>query len=231
MDLTEASAALTRLLDLRAAPVAIAFCDEPPAGVKRVAEPRPAGCAYWRMAGAGGEVFYTEAADHHGCPVGAHTHAAPMPDEVRAGLQELIGTMVKLDYLAAGEVPAIPTRAQPLRIAVYAPLAASPVAPTVVLVRATGRQLMLLQEAAQAIGVVGTGPTLGRPTCAILPQAERSARTATSFGCVGNRTYTGLGDDEGWFAVPGAALAALCARLEIVVRANAALADFHRARA
>lgn len=230
MDKTEASAALSRLLDLRAAPVAITFCDAPPAGIRRVASPRPAGCAYWRLAGSEGEVFYTEATDHHGCPVGAHTHAAPMPDEVRAGLEGLIGTMVELQYLAANEVPSIPTRAQPLRVAVYAPLAASPLAPTVVLLRASGRQLMLLQEAAQAIGAVGTGPTLGRPTCAILPQAENSARTATSFGCIGNRTYTGLGDDEGWFAVPGAALDALCARLEIVVRANATLADFHRGR-
>src|SRR5688500_13517373 len=113
MDLAHAAATMTRLLDLRTAPVAITFCDAPPAGVARVASPRPAGCAYWSLAG-GGQVFYTEAADHHGCPVGAHTHAAPMPDEVRAGLQGLIGTMVELEYLAAGEIPSIPTRAQPL---------------------------------------------------------------------------------------------------------------------
>ena len=230
MEHAHAAASLTRLLDLRAAPVAITFCDEPPQGVKRVASPQPAGCGYWRLAGGDGEVFYTEATDHHGCPVGAHTHAAPMSDEVRAQLQGMVGTMVELQYLAAGEVPSIPTRARPLRVAVYAPLAAAPLAPSVVLIRASGRRLMLLQEAAQAAGVVGAGPTLGRPTCAILPQAENSGRSAASFGCIGNRTYTGLGDDEGWFAVPGASLAAVCACLETVVRANAALADFHRGR-
>ena len=46
---------LQELLDLRWPPVAISFCDAPPAG-----------CAYWRMAAEGG-VFYSEAADHFGC--------------------------------------------------------------------------------------------------------------------------------------------------------------------
>ena len=54
------------------------------------------------------------------------------------------------------EVPQIPTRKTPLRVAVYAPLAAAPVPPDVVLVRGNARQLMLLAEAAQAAGVAGT---------------------------------------------------------------------------
>ena len=63
---------------------------------------------------------------------------------------------------------------------------------------------MLVAEAAQAAGVAGDGATLGRPTCAVLPQAIATAKTASSFGCIGNRVYTGAHDDEGYFAIPGA---------------------------
>jgi hypothetical protein len=47
---------------------------------------------------------------------------------------------------------------------------------------------------------------------------------------VGNRVYTGAGDNEAYFAVPGDKLEALVARLEVVLRANAELEKFHRAR-
>jgi uncharacterized protein (DUF169 family) len=67
------AARLSSLLGLRRAPVAIAFRSEAPAGLPRVAKAGPAGCSYWTRA-ADGEAFYTEAADHENCPVGAHTH-------------------------------------------------------------------------------------------------------------------------------------------------------------
>jgi uncharacterized protein (DUF169 family) len=221
---------LQELLGLRAAPIAIAFRDAPPDGVPAVERAGPAGCAYWRLAMEEGRTFYTRASDHFGCPVGAHTHAVPLPDAVRAELQGLIETMVGLEYLSPGEVPAIPTRQRPMAYAVYAPLATTPVEPDVVLLRANARQMMLLQEAALSAGLAG-GATLGRPTCAVLPQAENTGRTASSFGCVGNRVYTGAADDEAYFAIPGPAVAALLARLAVVARANAELELFHRARA
>jgi hypothetical protein len=43
--------------------------------------------------------------------------------------------------------------------------------------------------------------------------------------------YTGLGDDEAYFAIPGAALEAIEARLRVIVQANAELEKFHRGRA
>ena len=221
---------LTRLLDLGARPVAISFVDGPPAGVPHVAAPQPASCGYWRLAADQGQVFYTEPADHHGCPVGAHTHAAPVPDAVKSELDRLIGMMIDLEYLSAQDIPAIPTRRRPLTCAVYAPLADAPVEPDVVLLRAGMRQMMLLQEAAMSAGVAGQGATLGRPTCAVLPQAENSARTASSFGCVGNRVYTGAADHEAYFAIPGPALGALVARLDVIVRANRELESFHKSR-
>jgi hypothetical protein len=47
----------------------------------------------------------------------------------------------------------IPTRKTAPQVAVYAPLAAAPVPPDVMLVCGNARQLMLLAEAAQAAGV------------------------------------------------------------------------------
>lgn len=230
MFLASLAESLTRLLDLGARPIAISFVDAPPAGVPHVAVPQPASCGYWRLAADEGRTFYTDATDHHGCPVGAHTHAAPAPDAVRSELDRLIGMMVDLEYLSPADIPAIPTRRRPLSCAVYAPLADAPVEPDVVLLRAGMRQMMLLQEAAQSAGVAGQGATLGRPTCAVLPQAENTAHTAASFGCVGNRVYTGAADHEAYFAIPGAALEALVARLDVIVRANCELESFHKSR-
>jgi uncharacterized protein (DUF169 family) len=221
---------LRELLGLDISPLAITFCDEPPAGVARVDAPAAAGCGYWRAA-IEDRVFHTTAPDHHGCPVGAHTHRVDLPDDVAAELGTMIGTMVQLRYLEEADVATIPQRQTPLRHAVYAPLGKTPCAPDVVLVRAEVRQLMLLTEAAALAGVGGEAPTMGRPTCAVLPQALNTGRTASSFGCIGNRVYTGAGDGEGYFAIPGAQLDVLLDALTTIAAANTALESFHRARA
>jgi uncharacterized protein (DUF169 family) len=90
---------------------------------------------------------------------------------------------------------------------------------------------LLLAEAAQAGGVAGTGATLGRPTCAVLPEAINWTRTAAWLGCVGNRVYTGAGETEAYYAIPGPLLGAVEHTLSTIVRANEELEKFHRARA
>ena len=221
---------LTELLRLASPPVAITFVDEVPPGVPHVSAVEPAGCGYWRRAAAG-EVFFTTADDHKRCPVGAHTHNVTLSPAEQQELMGLVQTMVGLSYLKMEDVPQIPTRRTPLRLAVYAPLAAAPVPPDVVLVRGNAQQLMLLAEAAQAAGVAGTGAAMGRPTCAVIPEAINSARTTASFGCIGNRVYTGAGDTEAYFAIPGPQLGAVEESLSVIVRANQELESFHRARA
>jgi uncharacterized protein (DUF169 family) len=221
--------ALETLLGLSSRPIAISFRETAPAGIAHVAKREPAGCGYWRRAAAG-EVFYTDADDHKLCPVGAHTHNVTLaPAEVEQ-LQGLIGTMVGLEYLTMDDVARIPKRAQPFGVAVYSPLDRAPLPPDVVVVRGNPRQLMLLAEAAQSAGVAGTTPAMGRPTCAVLPEAINSGRTAASFACIGNRVYTGAGDDEAYFAIPGDRLATVERRLEVITRANSELEKFHRAR-
>ncbi len=221
---------LTDLLGLDSSPVAISFVEEAPSGVPHVSSMEQAGCGYWRRAAAG-EVFFTVADDHKRCPVGAHTHNVPLSESEQQELMGLVETMVGLSYLKIEDVPGIAKRKTPLRVAVYAPLAAAPVPPDVGLVRGNARQLMLLGEAAQAAGVAGTGATMGRPTCAVLPEAINSVRTAASFGCAGNRVYTDAGENDAYFAIPGSKLGPVEASLAVIVRANEELERFHRARA
>ena len=224
------SSTLSELLDLTSSPVAIAFVDVAPHGVPHVDAVEPAGCGYWRRAEAG-EVFFTLADDHKGCPIGAHTHNVTLSPAEQQELTGFVQTMVDLSYLKEEEVRQIPTRTTPLRVAVYAPLGAAPLPPDVVLIRGNPQQLMLLAEAAQSAGVAAAGAMMGRPTCAVLPQAINSSRTAASFGCVGNRVYTGAGDTDAYFAIPGAMLATVETHLAVIVRANQELEKFHRARA
>ena len=220
---------IAELLHLATSPVAIAFVDAPPAGVARIAAPEPAGCGYWRRAAAG-EVFYTLPDDHKLCPVGAHTHHVPLMPKEQQDLMGLVNTMVGLSYLRIEDVARIAQRTTALQTAVYAPLSRSPIAPDVVLVRGDAHQLMLLAEAAAHAGVAGASAAMGRPTCAVLPEAINTSRTAVSFGCIGNRVYTSAPDAEAYFAIPGVHLDAVERSLAIVVRANDALKSYHRNR-
>lgn len=220
---------LQQLLCLTWAPVGIAFREQPPAGVPRASISASAGCGYWKWA-AEGQVFYTEAEDHYACPVGAHTHGVELPSAVAESLQGLVQSMAALRYLKPEEVAVLPCRRDPFRIAVYAPCNRMPCEPDVVLVRGSVKQMMLLAEAAQSAGVSGESPALGRPTCAVLPQAMLSGHTVLSLGCVGNRVYTGLGDSEGYYAIPGTVLTVLVERLAVIVEANRQLESFHRDR-
>jgi uncharacterized protein (DUF169 family) len=229
IDLKTQGTQLQEWLGLSLPPVAIAFRDTAPSGVPRVEASALAGCAYWRQA-AEGKVFYTEVSDHYSCPVGAHTHGIDLPTEVATELQGLIQTMVSLQYIKAEEISAIPRRRGRFGVAIYAPLSAAPCDPDVVLVRGTVRQLMLLAEAAQSAGVAGGGATMGRPTCAVIPESLQSGKTATSFGCIGNRVYTGLGDGDLYCMIPGDRLVAVADELAVIATANDTLQQYHRER-
>jgi uncharacterized protein (DUF169 family) len=221
---------LEQHLQLRAPPVALCFSEAPPPGVARVSVREAAGCAYWRRAMAG-EVFHTLPEDHHGCAVGAFTHGAELGPAERADLQSLVSTMIGLEYLSEEDVPRIPHRTAALRVLTYAPLAATPATPDVVLVRCTPRAAMLLGEAAHAVGARDPAPWGMRPACAIVPELTSQPRASASLGCIGNRVHTQLSDDELWCGISGPALEAVLQRLEVVTRANRELEAFHRGRA
>jgi uncharacterized protein (DUF169 family) len=127
------------------------------------------------------------------------------------------------------EVPGIPRLPEPPGALIYAPLGDTPVDPDIVLVSGRPASLMRLLEAALRAGLRSPTPFLARPTCMALPAALASGVTA-SIGCIGNRVYTDLGDDELYVAVPGRDLARLASEAEIIAAANAALSDYHQAR-
>jgi uncharacterized protein (DUF169 family) len=220
---------LQDLLQLRTAPVALAFLDAPPADLPRMAEAAPSGCTFWKRAAAG-QAFYTEVSDHFNCPIGAYTHGANLPSAQAKELQGVVQTMIKLSYLSAEEVPGIPRRQGVLGVVLYAPLAAAPFEPEVVLVCGNARQIMLLAEAAQAAGVGAEAPLMGRPTCAAVPTVLQTQRSAASLGCIGNRVYTEMADDELYFALPGGQLGRVVEKLATIVNANRELEKYHRAR-
>jgi uncharacterized protein (DUF169 family) len=221
--------ALTKVA-LKTSPVAIAFLDTPPAGLKRIEQPQPAGCGYWKHAG-GGRSFYTTADDHTGCPIGAYTHGVQLSPEKGAELQGMIGTMVELKYIKQEEVSALPHRARPFNIAAYAPLAEASFTPDVVVFRGNVRQIMLLTEAAKAAGVFDSGAVMGRPACAMVPQAIAALTGVASVGCIGNRVYTELGDDEMYLTIPGESIERVLDALNATLNANAELEKFHQQRA
>jgi uncharacterized protein (DUF169 family) len=214
---------LQDLLGLRRPPVAVTFRDTPPAGVPCVDSAAPSSCAYWKLA-AEGRAFYTEAADHHNCPIGAYTHGIDPPAEVKKELEGVVSTMISLGYLRAEEVPGIPRRDGAFGVAVYAPLAEAQGEPDVVIIAGNARQVMLLAEAAGAAGL------MGRPTCAALPQAMKTGQGVVSLGCIGNRVYTGLADDELYFALPGSQVKAVTEELATILHANSELEKYHTNR-
>ena len=219
---------LTDVLQLSRRPVAIAFRDTPPEGVRQLSGSQPSGCSFWRLA-AEGQAFYTVPSDHYNCPVGSYTHNIALPPEREAELNGTLGLMVDIGYIKMEEVPGVPRLPQTPSFIVYAPLSQTPVAPDAILVAGQPAKLMLLHEAATR-AAKQVLPLLGRPTCMAIP-AALSGGVASSLGCIGNRVYTGLGDDELYFAVPGWAVQPTLEQLGTIITANAALEVFHRQRA
>jgi uncharacterized protein (DUF169 family) len=211
-------------------PVAVAFSSTPPPGVDHIDRAAAAGCAYWKHA-SDGHAFYTTEADHQNCPIGAFTHGVTLQPAKAQELESLMGTMIHLQYLRREEIPQIPHRTEPMQIVTYAPLDRAMFPPDVVIFRGTPRQIMLLTEAARAAGAFDSGMAMGRPACAVIPHALDSGASVASVGCIGNRVYTGLGDEELYFAVPGRTLESTLGKLETILNANTELESFHRQRA
>jgi uncharacterized protein (DUF169 family) len=215
-------------LHLSRRPVAVTFLDSAPAGIKRVEGSQPAGCSFWRLA-ADGRVFYTVPADHFNCAIGAYTHNIPLSPEREKETEQTLQMMFGAGYIRPEDVPGIPQLKKTPAATVYAPLGAAPLAPSVALFSCKPGAAMLLNEAAMRAGSGGALPPLGRPTCMALPAALEKG-TVSSLGCIGNRVYTGLGEDELYVAVPGVDLEKVATALDTIVSANRALEQYARDR-
>jgi uncharacterized protein (DUF169 family) len=208
--------------------VAVGFLYAAPVGMERFAGSEPSGCSFWRLAAAG-KSFYTMAEDHFNCAVGAYTHNIPLSAAREKETGETLKMMFDLGYVKPEEVAGIARLATtPVAIA-YAPLGDATFEPDAILFACKASGAMLLNEAAGRAGIGSEAPALGRPTCMALPAALQ-AGSVVSLGCVGNRVYTGLGEDEIYFVVRGKDLAALVDALQVVSGANQALRLYAQGR-
>src|SRR5882757_5865936 len=215
---------ILKVIKTGARPVAVAFLDAEPAGVKRFEGTQPSGCSFWRLA-AEGRTFYTIPENHFNCAVGAYTHNISLSPEREKETEQTLKMMFDLGYVKPEEVPQIPRLAKAPAAIVYAPLGESPVAPDVVLFACKPAGAMLLNEAAGRAGVGSGIPALGRPTCMALPAALQHG-SILSLGCMGNRVYTGLGEDEMYLVLRGKDLGAVADALGVISAANAALNEY-----
>jgi uncharacterized protein (DUF169 family) len=218
----ELAALLRDALELELAPVAIAFLDAPPDGIDRVDTTMPAGCGYWRLAR--DRVFYTEAADHTGCPIGVLTMGLEADADVQQRAGELVTLMESISYLQPGEVAALPSVRPGPAVIAYGPLERFPLEPDVALVTSTPEQAMWLAEAAGAMKL--NEPALhlhGRPACAAIPRALESTRLELSLGCAGMRTFTAVEPGMLMSVLPAPAFVGLGERLRSIAAANASM--------
>jgi uncharacterized protein (DUF169 family) len=228
MDYPSLEQRLSEGLRLERRPVAIMFQDNPPVGVSKFTGTAPSGCSFWRLA-ADGRTFYTVPGDHYNCPIGSHTHNIPLPSERAAELDQTLSLMTGVGYIKMEEIPGIHRLPRTPGVVIYAPLGDTPVDPDVVLIAGRPGRIMLLGEAALAAGVGSQSPLLGRPTCMAIPAAMAHGVVASS-GCIGNRVYTDLGEDELYVVIPGQDLAKVVDHAQTIAAANAQLADYHRGR-
>ena len=215
-------------LHLDRRPVAVAFHESPPDGVSKFSGVVPSGCSFWRLA-AEGRTFYTVPDDHYNCPVGSYTHNIALPPDRAQELDQTLQLMTGIGYLRMEDIPGVFRLPDTPAVAIYAPLGETPVDPDVVLFAGRPASVMLLEEAALRAGVAAQLPMLGRPTCMAIPAALAQG-TVASAGCIGNRIYTGLSENELYVAVPGKYLERIAAEMDTILVANFKLADYHRER-
>jgi uncharacterized protein (DUF169 family) len=225
---SEIANSLTESLRLTQPPVAVCLADHVPEGVESWSGHAPAGCRFWQEAGA--RVFATSAVDHNLCSIGLYTHNLDMAPEAGADLGDALKVFADLTYVREQDVAAIPVLASKPKHVIYGPLAEIPLAPDVVLLFVQASQTLILSEASQQLEA-GLPPAMGRPACAIIPQALNTGRSALSLGCCGARAYLDvLTDDVALYAVPGATVDAFAERIAALSGANQILTKFHQIR-
>ena len=209
-------------------PSAVTFLDSAPAGVTQFSGTEPSSCSFWRLAAAG-KTFFTVPENHFNCAVGAYTHNIPLTLERAAETEQTLKMMFDLGYVTPEEVPQIPRLPKTPAAILYSPLGDSPAEPDVVLFACKASAAMLLNEAAGRAGVGSGMPALGRPTCMALP-ATMAHGSILSLGCMGNRVYTGLGEDEMYLVLRGKDLAKVADALVVITSANSALQQYAAGR-
>ena len=227
-DYSSIARTLTESLKLPVAPVAVCLTDKPPEGIPSTSKAAAAGCMFWEWGAKG--AFVTAPKDHANCAIGMYTHHMPLATGQQQDLNDCLKVFADLGYVRPEDIPGIPVLKDESNYVVYAPLANTPLPPATVLLFADSRQSLAITEAVQQVEP-GMPPALGRPVCAVVPQAISSGRPALSLGCCGARAYLDvLRDDVALWALPGARIAEYAARIQVLAQANSVLTQFHQIR-
>jgi uncharacterized protein (DUF169 family) len=224
----EIASKLTETINLSVPPIAVCFADEIPAGVSNWTGRVPAGCRFWQEATTG--VFATTPSDHGLCSIGMYTHNLETTDAENIDRGDSLKVFADLSYVREQDLASIPVLKQRSRYVIYGPLSRMPLAPDVVLLFGKASQMLILSEASQQVEG-GLAPAMGRPACAVVPQAFNTGRAALSLGCCGARAYVDLlADDVALWALPGAELNQYLERIVALAQANSVLTTFHEIR-
>ncbi len=165
-------------------PIAITFSDAPPDGVDAFDDPMPppledgrtgrvsAGCVFWMKST--DRTFSTVAEDHGNCSIGSLTHGLKTLEEV--GGNSDVAAILECGWVTMDIVPLIPVVKEKPGAITYGPLAGTPIDPDVVMLRVTGRQLMVLSDALPDLSLQG------KPQCHIVAMAKEHGVAAASVG-------------------------------------------------
>lgn len=228
MTLTEIAESLRSTLTLTLPPVAITLADSAPAGVPAFSGRVAAGCRFWQDAAT--RTFVTAPRDHDLCAIGTFTHNLEVSAAHEADRRDALQIFADLGYVRPEDIPAIPVLQTQPAFVIYGPLADAPLPPDVVLLFVRADQTLILSEASQSLEG-GLPPAMGRPACAVVPQAKNTGRSALSLGCCGARAYLDiLTDDVALYAIPGPRLETFAERVAQLAKANGILTTFHRIR-
>jgi uncharacterized protein (DUF169 family) len=227
-DAREAAQRLTESINLSLPPIAICFTDHVPEGIKNWMGHVPAGCGFWQEAAT--QVFATSPNDHGLCAIGMFTHNLATTPAQDADRNDSLKVFAELGYVREQDIPTIPVIKRQFAHVIYGPLASMPLEPDVVLLFGKAGQMLILSEASQQVEG-GMPPAMGRPACAIIPQAFNTGRAALSLGCCGARAYVdALTDDVALWALPWPKLDIYVDRVVTLAKANAVLMTFHQTR-
>ena len=220
---------LTDALKLKTSPVAVCIMDEAPNDVPAHGGAVAAGCMFWEEGSQ--KAFNTTGKDHENCTVGMYTHHMPITTKTQeANLNDSLKVFGDLGYVRPEDLPLVPVLNREAKNVVYSPLGSAPATPDVVLLFVNFAQGLIVSEAAQQVeGSIA--PALGRPACAVVPQAANTKLAALSLGCCGARAYLNvMTDDIALWAIPGDKLQAYVDRVEVLAKANVILTQFHGMR-
>jgi len=224
---TETAHRIATLLELELPPVALAFVDEPPAGVEPTDAVVPAACAFWRKAEQG--VFYAPADAHFNCPIGAMVMGFDLSEPAQANLTAAVEMMCEVAYIGADEPANIPTVKRDKTGIVYGPLSEFPLEPDIAIVWVAPQQAMLVSEASgnSSWMEAASRTVFGRPACASLPSALDAGQPVLSLGCAGMRTFTEILPDRLLGVVPGSKLEDFERSLAATVESNRQMQSYY----